>query len=104
MSITFSPTMHPSEYGTDADDVYVNMHNKNAATFITNVLGLEWDACGSIIPTDVLIRQDELVVMAAALDAVDTDHAIEGYWSMRVGEFLEVARWADIKGRDILWG
>jgi hypothetical protein len=104
MSITFSPTLHPSEHGTDADEVYVNLANKTAAVFITNVLGLAWDSFGTINPTDVLIREDELVTMAAALDVVDPEHAIEGYWSFRVGEFLEVARWADRKGRDILWG
>lgn len=104
MSITFSPTMHPSEYGTEADEVYVNLANRTAATFITNVLGLPWEPCGSVNPTDVLIREDEMAAVAAALDVVDPEHAIDGYWTFRLAEFLDVARWADRKGRDILWG
>lgn len=104
MSITFSPALHPSEHGTEADEVYMNLANVTAATFVRSVLGLEFEPLGSIIPTDVLIREDELVVMAAALDVVDPEHAIENYWSFRLAEFLEVCRWADRKGRDILWG
>lgn len=96
--------MHPSEYGTEADEVYMNLANVTASVFISNVLGLEFDYCGSMIPTDVLIREDELTAMAAALDVVDPEHAIEGYWSFRLAEFLDVCRWADRKGRDILWG
>lgn len=103
MSITFSPTTHPSEYD-EVQDIYMNLANVTARVFITEILGLEFDHAGSINPTDPLLREDELSVMAATLDVLDNDHAIEGYWSFRLAEFLEVARWADRKGRDILWG
>ena len=104
MSITFSPTLHPSEHGTEADEVYMNLANVSARVFIVEVLGLEFDYCGTIIPAEVLYGADEAEVMAAALDVLDTEHAIEGYWSFRLAEFLDVCRWADRKGRDILWG
>lgn len=103
MSITFSPAIHPSEV-SETEDLYMNLHNINARTFISTVLGMEWDECGRVIPTDVLIREDELLLMASALDAMDGEQIIDGYWSFRLGEFLDVARWADRKGRDILWG
>lgn len=104
MSITFSPALHPSEHGTEADEVYMNLANVTAHTFITNVLGREWDQFGTIVPAEVLYDEDNLTVMAAALDVVDPEHAIENYWSFRLAEFLDVCRWADRKGRDILWG
>lgn len=103
MSITFYPTTHPSEQD-EVEELYSNMHSASARTFVENILGLTWDLCGSINPTDVLIREDELVVMARVQDAIDPRHSIEGYWSFRLAEFLDVARWADLKGRDILWG
>ena len=104
MSITFSPALHPSEHGTEADEVYMNLANGTARMFITELLGREWDEFGTIIPADVLTSVDELAAVAQALDVLDPDHAICGYWSFRLGEFLDVCRWADRKGRDILWG
>lgn len=104
MSITFSPTLHPSEHGTEADEVYMNLNNGSARTFITNLLGREWDECGTIVPAEILYDWDKLLVVAAALDVVDPNYSIEGYWSFRLAEFFDVCRWADRKGRDILWG
>lgn len=104
MSITFSPTLHPSEHGTEADEVYMNLANVTARVFVEEVLGLPFDEFGTIIPAYVLHGADEHAVVAAALDVFDPNHAIEGYWSFRLVEFLDVCRWADRKGRDILWG
>ena len=105
MSITFSPTLHPSEHGTEADEIYLNLNDGSARTFVTNLLGREWDESGTIVPAEVLYDWDNLLVMAAALDVVDDRvHAIDNYWSFRLAEFMDVCRWADRKGRDILWG
>lgn len=104
MSITFSPALHPSEHGTEADEVYMNLANVTARIFVTNLLGREWGEFGTIVPAEVLYDETNLLVMAAALDVVDPEHAIESYWSFRLAEFLDVCRWADRKGRDILWG
>lgn len=104
MGIQFAPTLHPSEYGTEADEIMMDLNQRSARIFLAEVLEIPFgDGYGTIIPKDVLWEEDELRVRAAMLDAVDTDHIIEDYWSFRLGEFLDVARWADRKGRDILW-
>lgn len=108
MGIQITPALHPSEFGSDeAADLMVDLSRQNARMFFENVLEVpadEWThGAGSIVPADVLLDQDALAVRAAMLDIVDTDHMIEGYWSLRLDEFLDVARWADRKGRDILW-
>ena len=93
----------------------VNMANSNAA-FIIELLGIEFDYCGSIPAAELLER----ITFGAVVGGGDTGTVTvayqtdggatmvdcgrpAGYADMRLEQLREVAEWAVAHGRDVVW-
>jgi hypothetical protein len=93
----------------------VNMSNVNAA-YIIDLMGIEFDYCGSIPAAELLERVtfgqvvgggDEGTVAVAyrtegGATMVDCGRSA-GYADMRLEQIREVAEWAAAHGRDVVW-
>jgi len=93
----------------------VNMSNVNAA-YIIDLMGIEFDYCGSIPAAELLERiafgevvggGDEGTVTVAyraegGATMVDCGRPA-GYADMRLGQLREVAEWAAAHGREVTW-
>jgi hypothetical protein len=111
MSVTFYPNV-PDAFVRDEEVPEMNVSNANARMLFVN-LGLEFDYCGRISPTDLLVA-------IACSDPIDTgvpSHVdssgpgatmIEGgirpgYFADRYKALQEIACYAHKHGADIVW-
>jgi len=104
MGTQITPTYRADEFDHLWDEgLIIDLNNRNARTMFEQILEVPFEPTGSELPATIILASDDIMVRAAAMDAVAPIHAIEGYWQLRAASLLSAARWAEAHGRDIVW-